>query len=216
MAGGYLRRKNLGRKSLGRKGLGKKNLRIERPRRTTHVVGASQHYKRLCRPRPGGSGVLPTTAANGILLPPTERAAGGKGKGKPITESSPRVVAAAFRMKFHQAPVCHPVETIDSGDWSDETRGSYSRNEEAEQGTDMGNLLRVSTMSVFSTVHVVVALYVHEVVFFEELACFKPFQASESSQTRRSHHQVQGFRDLDTCSRGLQPSLLCVDYKFVL
>ena len=76
----------------------------------------------------------------------------------------------------------------------------------------MGHLFRVSAMSVFATIDAMVARYVYEVVFFEELVCLKSFQAIESSQPRLSHYEVQAFRDLDTCSRGLQPLLMCVDY----
>ncbi|CAN0254765.1 unnamed protein product, partial [Ectocarpus sp. 13 AM-2016] len=43
-------------------------------------------------------------------------------------------------------------------------------------GADMGELLREAAMAAFATIHVAVALYVHEVVFFEELVRDPRFQ----------------------------------------
>ena len=130
---------------------------------------------------------LPTIAANGSLLPPRKKAAGGKGKGKDTAESSPRDVAAAFRKRFPQAPICHPVASVETRaiETMQPNEATLAMKKREEQGADMGRLLRVSAMSVFATIHVVVALYVHEVVFFEELVGLKPFQASESSPPGR-------------------------------
>ena len=48
----------------------------------------------------------------------------------------------------------------------------------AEAGESMDQLLKEAAMAVFATTHVVFALYLHEVVFFDVLVAIERFQAS--------------------------------------
>ncbi|CAM9753350.1 unnamed protein product [Pylaiella littoralis] len=126
---------------------------------------------------------LPTAAVDGSLRPPGTR--GGDAAVLP----PPRVVAAQFRERFPEAPFCRPVESVEVRALaamrpSSATAAMKKRAKKGGEVMDMemlDDLLREAAMAVFATIHVVVIVYLLEVVFFEDLVKLKCFQVETAS-----------------------------------
>ncbi|CAM9721759.1 unnamed protein product, partial [Pylaiella littoralis] len=140
---------------------------------------------------------LPTMCADGRLIPPKDAAADAprtsdagaraafKGKGKgPASKGkllSPAEVAAAFNSKFPQAPICRPAENVETRALAAmQPTAAMKKKATAKDGrvdeVRLGELVREAAMAVFATVSVLVAVYVHEIVFFNLLVRDKRFQ----------------------------------------
>lgn len=161
---------------------------------------------------------LPSISADGRLVPSNNAAAGapaalkGKGKGKsPAWKGkgmSPKEIAAAFRERFPQAPICRPVDNV-------ETRAiaAMKPTPAIRKAATMANgrideermreLLREAAMAVFATINVVVLAFVHEVVFFEQLVKDPRFRVSVTAVCLN----ITGVYNLICvlCSVGLPP-----------
>ncbi|CAM9596728.1 unnamed protein product [Pylaiella littoralis] len=99
-----------------------------------------------------------------------------KGKGsqskKPAKPPSPAAVAAAFREKFPQAPICTPVDDVETRARAamHPTAATLAIKEKVKNhGADMGELIQEAAMAVFATIHVIVAVYAHEIISFKHL-----------------------------------------------
>ncbi|CAN0138034.1 unnamed protein product [Ectocarpus sp. 4 AP-2014] len=108
---------------------------------------------------------LPTITGDGRLLPP-----GTRGRGSDNVRS-PRLKAAAFKRRFPNSPVCKPLESVETRaiEAMQPSAATGAMQERAKKDEDLGHRLREAAMATFATVDVEIALYVHEVVFFEEL-----------------------------------------------
>lgn len=145
---------------------------------------------------------LPTISPDGRLIPPkaaagdachtsaagTPAALNGNGKGK-SRGPSPAAVAAAFKKKFPQAPICRPIEDVEARAL-DAMRptAALKKKATAQDGSidqvKLDELLREAAMSVFATNNVVVAVYAHEVIFFGILVRDKRFRVRTTAVRR--------------------------------
>ena len=116
---------------------------------------------------------------------------------------SPQSVAAAYNRRYPDGPIRRPLESAEKrasaamnrASATDATRKKAAAEAEKrvsemdpgsaralrkkeEAGAIMDQLLKEAAVAVFSTMHVVFALYVHEVVFFDVLVNIPTFQAS--------------------------------------
>lgn len=85
--------------------------------------------------------------------------------------------------RFPQAPICRPVESVEmlaKAAMGPTAATAAMKRLVQNDGADMKQLLRQAAMAAFATPHVVIALYVHEVVFFQELVALEQFQVSET------------------------------------
>ncbi|CAM9973685.1 unnamed protein product, partial [Pylaiella littoralis] len=121
---------------------------------------------------------MPRIAAGGALIPPGMRAGDAGVK-------SPRAVAAQFRARFPNAPICRPLESVEDRALAamQLKAATPAMKKRAEEGEDMGYLLREAAMGVFATVHVDVAIFAHELVFFPIMVKDERFQARTENGT---------------------------------
>ncbi|CAM9570500.1 unnamed protein product [Pylaiella littoralis] len=121
---------------------------------------------------------MPRIAAGGALIPQGMRAGDAGVK-------SPRAVAAQFRARFPNAPICRPLESVEDRALAamQLKAATPAMKKRAEEGEDMGYLLREAAMGVFATVHVDVAIFAHELVFFPILVKDERFQVQTENGT---------------------------------
>lgn len=129
---------------------------------------------------------LPTIGVDGRLYPP-----GTKVKAETLLPP-PRVVAAQFMEKFPEAPICRPLQSVETRALAamQPSAATPAMKKKATRETGavaLDKQLREAAMGVFATIQVVIALYVHEVVHFEELASDERFQASEENNNFRTY-----------------------------
>ncbi|CAN0306689.1 unnamed protein product, partial [Ectocarpus sp. 6 AP-2014] len=112
-------------------------------------------------------GLVPTVYEDGSFSRPDWMAPGLK---------SPKSIAAAFRQRFPEAPICRPVGSPEKRAWAamqpseatEKIRSRATVGESTNQGL-LGQLLKDAAMAVFATLHVVFLVYLLEVVFFDVL-----------------------------------------------
>ena len=128
---------------------------------------------------------LPTFAENGQFKRSPSAAAAAAAASSTGVESAAResnaAIAAEFRERFPHAPIVFPresPETLALAALKPSAVTKAMKTNVEKNGGDVVQLQRESAMGFFPTRHMRVALFTHELCFFEDLVALKPFQVS--------------------------------------